>query len=80
MENTEADCRAVLEQLYLYLDRELGASSVAEIDRHLDLCADCLHHIGFEREVLTIVGRKCRQSEVPAGLADQIRARLREIL
>lgn len=80
MGNAETDCRAVLEQLYVYLDGELASTSIAEIDRHLELCADCLRHVGFERDVIKIVGKKCRQSDIPEGLAEQIRAKLRDIL
>lgn len=80
MANAQTDCRAVLERLYLYLDRELAEADCAEIDRHLDLCADCLRLVGFEREIKAIVGRKCRETQIPEGLAERLRARLSEIL
>lgn len=78
MENAETDCRTVLERLYLYLDGELQDAACADIERHLELCVGCLGHAGFERELKQIVGRKCREKDVPEGLMARLREKLRE--
>lgn len=80
MENAETDCREVLKRLYVYLDAELSAEERADIERHLEACAPCLQQFGFENEAKAIIGRKCRETEVPAGVAERLRQRLREIL
>lgn len=80
MENAETDCREILKRLYVYLDAELGSEERVAVERHLKACAPCLELFGFEREAKEIIGRKCRETELPAGLAERVRRRLDEIL
>jgi len=77
MANAEADCRQVIERLYLFLDKELDDPDFAAIERHLAECAGCLEHVDFERNVKLIIGRKCAQSRLPEGFVERVRALLR---
>ena len=51
MGHSETDCRTVIEKVFLYIDGEIAGAECAEIEAHLEFCARCLHHYGFEREV-----------------------------
>ncbi len=80
MADSETDCRAVLERLYLYLDGESAGEECATIQLHLEHCMSCLHHYGLEREFKELVHRKCREGTVPEGLSDRIRLQIRKAL
>ena len=77
MGNTETDCQAVLEHLYAFLDEELGEDECVRIQAHLEACPECFNNADFERAVKDLVHRKCRETSLPAGLADRLRAKLR---
>jgi mycothiol system anti-sigma-R factor len=79
MGHAEADCKTVLEKLYLYLDREVGSVTYAEIEAHLVRCRPCHERVEFEREVKATIGRKC-QEHLPPEIVERLRSRLREIL
>lgn len=78
MANPEADCRSVIERLFLYLDGEVAGVDCAEIEAHLEACGHCFGRYGFERELKELVRRTCCERDIPQGLADRIRARLHE--
>lgn len=80
MADTETDCRAVLERLYLFLDGEIAGDVCSEIERHLSQCRDCFGRVSFERELKELIGRTCREDRVPEELVARLRARLREII
>lgn len=42
-------CEKVLQGIWEYLDRDMAASDVAEIEKHLDLCRSCFSRIEFEQ-------------------------------
>src|SRR5690606_30830208 len=52
----EADCREVLEEVYLYLDLECSPGRRDVIRAHLDECSPCLREYGIEQEVKALVG------------------------
>jgi hypothetical protein len=56
--------------------RELEAEEVAELQRHLDHCPDCHSQARSERQLDECLGKAMRQVEVPAGLREQLLARL----
>jgi hypothetical protein len=56
--------------------RELEAEEAAELDRHLDHCPDCHSQAQNERQLDDRLGKAMRQVEVPAGLREQLLARL----
>lgn len=79
MGHSEANCKTVLEKLYLYLDREIASVTYAEIEAHLARCQPCHERVEFERELKLTVRRKC-QEQVPPEMIERLRSRLREIL
>lgn len=68
------DCRTIAERLYPYLDRELSASELDEIRRHLDHCPPCARYFNFEEGILRFVGDACRQEAAPESLRSKIAA------
>lgn len=77
MENTPTDCEALLARLYPYLDGELEAVDCAEIERHLEECADCFKQLGAEKDLKALVRRKCRGEQIPASLTGRLREAVR---
>lgn len=60
-----ADCREVLERVYLYLDGEMGPHDCDSVRHHLDECSPCLREYGVEQTVKSLVSRCCG-GEVPS--------------
>jgi anti-sigma factor (TIGR02949 family) len=46
------DCTTVLQQLWDYLDAELGPDKMQAVRTHLALCAKCYPHYDFEKAFL----------------------------
>ena len=69
-----ADCEETLRELYRYLDGEVPPGTEHVITHHLDGCLDCLQAFDFHAELRTVIQAKCRETEVPPGLLDKIRA------
>jgi mycothiol system anti-sigma-R factor len=61
----DRDCAEVLENLFLFLDREMEEASCAEIQQHLDECAPCLAKYNLEQVVKALVARSCREPAPP---------------
>jgi mycothiol system anti-sigma-R factor len=80
MEDTEANCRQVLAKLFLYVDGEVAGSVCADIESHLQRCADCLRHYGFERDLKSLVARTCGGGAAPEHLQERLLRRLNELL
>lgn len=56
--------------------RELEAGEAEALEGHLDHCPECHSQAQSERQLDDSLGRAMRQVEVPAGLRDQLLARL----
>jgi anti-sigma factor (TIGR02949 family) len=56
---TGVDCTMVLQQLWEYLDSELGAEKMQAVRTHLTLCTKCYPHYDFEKAFLDAIG-DCR--------------------
>jgi anti-sigma factor (TIGR02949 family) len=55
----EADCTMVLQQLWDYLDSELGADKMQAVRTHLTLCSKCYPLYDFEKAFLEAIA-DCR--------------------
>ena len=75
----DADCREVLEEVYLYLDGELALEQRTMIKRHLDDCSPCLRKYGLEQDVRSLIARCCGGDRAPETLHQRIRARITEV-
>ena len=72
-------CREVLQRAYLFLDGEvLSTEERTQIQVHLDECAPCLEHYGFERELVFITSRLKGKTECPQTLKSKIQDLLEE--
>jgi mycothiol system anti-sigma-R factor len=74
----DKDCAEVLENLFLFLDREMGEASCAEIQQHLDECGPCLAKYNLEQVVKTLVARSCREP-APPTLRDRVLLQIRSV-
>ncbi|HEX5742103.1 MAG TPA: mycothiol system anti-sigma-R factor [Pilimelia sp.] len=71
-----ADCRVVLDEVYLYLDLECAEGRRQLIRRHLDECSPCLREYGIEQEVRALVARCCGGERAPEELRRRLRSKL----
>lgn len=55
------DCQGALENLYLFLDRELAEGDWDAVHAHIADCAPCLSQFDVERIVKELVARSCRE-------------------
>ena|SRR5579871_2267134 len=70
------DCRTALEQLWEYLDGELGPDRMEAVRTHVALCAKCYPQYDFEKAFLDAV-RNCRQSQC---ISHKMRGKLMDAL
>jgi anti-sigma factor (TIGR02949 family) len=69
----DLDCDDAISQLYSYLDGELDAGVVAELEAHLQRCSPCLEAYDFEAELRKVIVARC-QEDVPGDLRNRILA------
>lgn len=69
-----ADCNDTIRELEAFLDGELAHDTRESIHAHLNGCLDCLQAFDFHAELRTVISKKCRTDEMPAGLMDRIEA------
>ena len=65
------DCETALQQLYLFLDREIDTASRSDIQDHIDNCTQCLSEYDLERVVKALVSRSCTE-KAPEPLRDKV--------
>lgn len=76
----ETPCKDVIEQVYAYLDGEIGSSEAREkIRDHLDECGPCLRQYGLEEAVKRLVHKHCGHDAVPDGLRAKVLARIEQV-
>jgi mycothiol system anti-sigma-R factor len=66
-----ADCVAVIEELYTFLDGELTEVRRLQITRHLDGCTDCHEVVDFHAELKMAISAKCKEP-LPDGLRQRV--------
>jgi mycothiol system anti-sigma-R factor len=72
------DCEKALQNLYLFLDREIDTASSAEIQEHIDDCSECLSEYDVERIVKAVVSRSCHEV-APEPLRDKVLYSIRTV-
>jgi mycothiol system anti-sigma-R factor len=75
----ETPCDEVLEQVYVYLDGEIGPDDCAKIREHLDECGPCLRQYGLDQAVKALVARSCGCDRAPEELRAKVLTRIREV-
>ena len=74
----DEDCAKVLDQVYEYLDGELGPVDLDRIKVHLEECGPCLQQYDLDEALKALVRRSCRES-APADLRDRIMLKITEV-
>jgi mycothiol system anti-sigma-R factor len=73
----EPDCSKVLDQVYEFLDGELGEIELAQIRVHLEDCSPCLRQYDLDIALKALVRRSCQET-APADLRDRIMIKITE--
>lgn len=70
------NCGKAVDEVYRFLDGELGAVRRSRIEWHLRKCDGCTGSYGFEERLLLLVKRSCSAEsiEIPPELFDRLRA------
>ncbi|HEX3812976.1 MAG TPA: mycothiol system anti-sigma-R factor [Mycobacteriales bacterium] len=76
----EVDCRAVLSDVYVFLDNECDETQRSKIREHLDDCYPCLKKFGIEQEVKALLARKCGGDLAPSSLRSSLKIRLSQVV
>lgn len=66
------DCAATLKELDTFLDDELSTETRIAITHHLKGCPDCHGAFDFHAELKIVIGKKCRDEEMPPDLLGRI--------
>lgn len=72
------DCKAVIDQLWEYLDGELGEERTMLIRQHLALCSHCYPQYDFEKAFLDALAdcrcTQCAPHELRRSVMDALRS------
>ena len=72
-------CKKVIAELSNFLDAQVDAGLMAEIEHHLAHCRRCSTLLDSTRKVLVISGDE-RTFEVPVGFSERLHSKLSEKL
>lgn len=72
-------CEHVIRALDDYLDGELPARELGDVEAHLVTCAACLRKYRFERAFVVDVRRKLADVATRAGLTERIASEIRKV-
>lgn len=75
MTKHEIDCEKALQQIFQFIDHELGGSEREAMQRHLHTCKSCFSRAEFERRLKEKVGGLREKQEVP-----EVRRRIGRLL
>lgn len=77
MSREHISCEELIEQLFVYLDRELEGGSCAAIEHHLERCRECFSRVEFERQLRGRIG-DAGIEKAPERLRRRVKALLDE--
>jgi mycothiol system anti-sigma-R factor len=66
------DCSKVLNQMFEYLDGELGEPDLHLVKEHLDECAPCMSEHDVDKVVKALIRRSCGGEVAPETLRNKI--------
>lgn len=72
MEHEMLDCKAVMRQLWDYLDGELTPERVEAVAAHLSLCQRCFPQYEFQRAFRAAIAAAQQTRPTPAGLRERV--------
>lgn len=70
------DCETAVRRLWDYLDGELNAPRMAEVQAHLRVCRNCPAHFDFARALCGAIATGRREHDAPAALRTRVLATL----
>ncbi len=76
MMTEHTSCKDLIEVVMDYLDGELGAEELDELEEHLETCSNCATLVGTLRKTIQLSRQAAEGSELPAD----VRRRLFESL
>ena len=70
------NCDKAVDEVYRFLDGELGTIRRSRIEWHLRKCDGCTGSYAFEERLLLLVKRSCsaESTDIPPELFDRLRA------
>lgn len=74
--HTEAECVAVIAEVWTLLDRECTSQTRDKLRRHLEECPGCLRHYGLEERIKVLVAKKCSGEKAPQGMRERLRVQI----
>jgi anti-sigma factor (TIGR02949 family) len=69
-------CAQVFARLEDYVDRELSRDDLLQVERHLEICANCAEEFRVEGEVLRAIRDRLARIALPPGLEARVWRRL----
>jgi mycothiol system anti-sigma-R factor len=73
------DCSKVLDQMYSYLDGELGEPDLHLVREHLEECAPCMSERDVDLVVKKLIRRSCGGDLAPEQLRERIVLQITEL-
>jgi mycothiol system anti-sigma-R factor len=73
------DCSKVLDQMYSYLDGELGEPDLHLVREHLEECAPCMSQHDVDLVVKKLIRRSCGGDLAPEELRERIVLQITEL-
>ena len=70
------DCREAVRRMWAYIEHELAANPVAELETHLDTCQRCCGELEFSRHLREMVAGQEDTAPMPPELRSRIEALL----
>jgi len=75
---SELDCEQVLEMVWGYLDGEIDEEQYVGIHMHIEKCGECGPRYEFQRKLMALVERKCKEGPIPSNLKQRLFRLLRD--
>ena len=76
MTRPSLNCTDCVDRLADFVDRELTAEDLEQVEAHLNRCVACAREFRFEGEVVECLKAKLRRVQAPEALLERIRAKL----
>ena len=69
-------CKDIVENIMGYIEAELDYETLVELEKHLDMCPECMAFIRTYKRMLSLTGKLREKSFVTSD----VRSRLKELL
>ena len=71
-EHDDADCAAVMAEVWTLLDGECTAETRDKLRHHLEACPGCLRQYGVEERIKHLIAAKCGGEKAPEALRQRL--------